>query len=149
MRTFAVQFIGMNAKEVVPEPTEGVLTNFALGRDSVYAEVQSGFNTRVRRYVGGSVGRFSQGVDVAPGLAGSTFIAHDPAAAFDDAWLVTSTWTEPSRLMIASPKGVTRDTGRLVNSRSDATGKRSRRARGLVSGFHCAVVRPVVQHLVH
>ena len=101
------------AVEVVPEPDAGVLQGFVLGRDALYAEVQQGFNVRVRRHAGSTSG---QGTDAAPALAGSTFVAADPASAYGDVWVRTSTWTEPARLMVAGADGKSRDTG-LLNTR--------------------------------
>ena len=101
------------ATEVVPEPDAGVLNGFALGRNAIYAEVQSGFNSRVRRHAGAP----GAGRDVAPGLAGSTFMVADPAHAFDDPWVATSTWTEPSRVLATAADGSTRDTGLRNNAR--------------------------------
>ena len=98
---------------VAPEPDVGVLRGFALGRDALYAEVQQGFNTRVRRY---GPGEPRAGRDVAPALAGSTFIVADPAHAQHEPWLATSTWTEPSRILAASADGRARDTGLRNNA---------------------------------
>ncbi|CAN5886526.1 prolyl oligopeptidase family serine peptidase [soil metagenome] len=100
------------AVEVVPEPNSGVLKEFMLGRDAIYAEVQEGFATRVRRY-----GRHgpAQGIDVAKDRAGSTFAVADPAHAYADVWLATSAWTEPPRVLVAATDGSVHDTG-LRNS---------------------------------
>ena len=95
------------AASVVPEPKVGVLKAFALGRDAIYSEVQSGFNTRVLRHVGAP----GAGRDVAPAVAGSTFMVNDPAHAYADPWVGTSTWTEPSRILAVGRDGRTRDTG--------------------------------------
>ncbi len=95
------------AVEVVPEPTSGVLKDFVLGREAIFAEVQEGFNTRVRRYGRGTP---PQGIDVAKSRAGSTFAVADPAHAYADAWLITSAWTEPSRVLAAAADGKVRDT---------------------------------------
>ncbi|CAN5267595.1 prolyl oligopeptidase family serine peptidase [soil metagenome] len=104
------------AVEVVPEPTSGVLKEFVLGRDAIFAEVQEGFNTRVRRYGPGTP---PQGVDVAKDRAGSTFAVADPAHAHADVWLVTSAWTEPPRVLVAAADGTVRDP-RLRNSAQQA-----------------------------
>lgn len=95
------------ATQAVPEPEAGVLQAFALGRGVIYSEVQLGFNTRVRQHVGAP----GPGRDVAPDTAGSTLLVDDPAHAFRDAWVGTSTWTEPSRVLATSADGHTRDTG--------------------------------------
>lgn len=100
------------ATVVVPEPDNGVLVSFGLGSDAVYAEVQQGFTSRVRRYA--EPGGKSQGKDAAPGRAGSTFLAKDLGHAHDDVWLVTSAWTEPPRLIVADADGKARDTGILT-----------------------------------
>ena len=52
-----------DAKVVVAEPEAGVLTRFGLGHDAIYAQVQQGFASRVRRHPrDGGPGR-----DAAPG----------------------------------------------------------------------------------
>jgi prolyl oligopeptidase len=102
------------AMEVVAEPAVGVLQGFALGRDAIYAEVQQGFTTRARRF---GAGVAAGGTDVAPGLAGSTFMVGDPAHAHADALIATSTWTEPSRVFVVDAQGTTRDTGLRNNTR--------------------------------
>lgn len=96
------------ARTVVPEPTTGVLLEFSVGRDAIHAEVREGFNVRLRRHAPGGP---SQGVDVAPALRGSAFLVPDAAHAFDDVLFSTSTWTQPSRVMLARPGGAVRDTG--------------------------------------
>ncbi len=96
------------AREVVPEPKVGVLDGFGLGRDAIYTEVRSGFNTRVRRHV---AGRVDEGVDVAPAVPGSTFLVDDRAHAYRDAWVGTSSWTEPPRVLAIARDGAVRDTG--------------------------------------
>ena len=106
------------AVEVVPEPDAGVLQSFALGRDAIYTEVQQGFNIRVRRH---GAGLPAQGVDIAPGLPGSAFIAADPAHAHSQPWVTTSTWTEPGRVMAIHTDGASRDTGLLRNTRPPST----------------------------
>jgi len=94
------------AKEIVAEPSAGVLTRFGLGRDGIQAEVQQGFATRVLRYPNdGGPGR-----DAAPGRAGSTFLTEDAAHAYGDVWLGTSSWTEPPRLLAAAADGSVTDT---------------------------------------
>jgi prolyl oligopeptidase len=95
------------ANEVVPEPQAGVLKGFALGRGVIYSEVQLGFNTRVLQHAGAP----GPARDVAPGTPGSTFLVDDPAHAFRDAWVTTSTWTEPSRVLATTADGRARDTG--------------------------------------
>ena len=96
------------AKEVVPEPKVGVLQGFGLGRDAIYTEVRAGFNIRVRRHV---AGRVDDGVDVAPAVPGSTFLVDEPAHAYRDVWVGTSTWTEPPRVLAIARDGEVRDTG--------------------------------------
>ena len=107
-----------SAIEVVPEPDAGVLNGFVLGRDAIYTEVQLGFNVRVRRHAGSTPG---QGTDAAPTLTGSTYMAADPASAYRDAWVTTSTWTEPARLLAIGIDGKTRDTGLLTTQRPAGT----------------------------
>lgn len=96
------------AREVVPEPKVGVLDGFGLGRDAIYTEVRSGFNTRVRRHV---AGRVDEGVDVASAVPGSTFLVDDRAHAYRDVWVGTSSWTEPPRVLAIARDGAVRDTG--------------------------------------
>ena len=96
------------AREVVPEPETGVLQDFALGQAAIYSEVRQGFNTRVVRHAEGLP---AQGQDVAPRLAGSTFVVQDPAHAHTLPWVGTSTWTGPSRILAAAADGSTSDTG--------------------------------------
>ncbi len=107
-----------NAVEAVPEPDAGVLKGFVLGREALYAEVQLGFNVRVRRHTGSTPG---QGTDAAPAIAGSTYVAADPASVYRDAWVTTSTWTEPARLMAIASDGSSRDTGLLSTKRPART----------------------------
>jgi prolyl oligopeptidase len=95
----------------VPVPEVGSIERFALSRDAVYAEVRQGFNIRLRRYAGAEPG---QGVDPAPGLAGSTHMSDDAAAAYADIWVANSTWTEPERLYALAADGTTRDTRLLT-----------------------------------
>jgi prolyl oligopeptidase len=109
----------------IHEPDEGVLKSFALGRDAIYTEIQKGFTTRAHRLATGSSG---QGVDLTPTLAGSTFVTGDPGHAYADAWIVTSAWTEPARILITTPTTVAeptpaelRDTGLLQNQRPPGT----------------------------
>ncbi|HJV95518.1 MAG TPA: prolyl oligopeptidase family serine peptidase, partial [Albitalea sp.] len=102
------------AVEVVPEPADGVLQSFGLGNDAIYTEVQQGFNVRVRRHAGAHPGR---GVDAAPGQPGSTFLTADPAHVYRDAWVGTSTWTDPPRVLAVAAGGSARDTGLRSSTR--------------------------------
>jgi prolyl oligopeptidase len=95
------------AKVVVPEPKAGVLSGFKLGRDDIYAEVRAGFNSRVMRHAAGRVG---PGVDVAPKLPGSTFLIDDPARAYRDILVGTSTWTAPPQVFAIAADGSVRAT---------------------------------------
>lgn len=97
-----------DAKEVVPEPDAGVLESFVLTRDALLGDVKQGFTTRVRRYAAGGP---AQGLDIAPAVQGSLFAIDDPARRYRDAWLNTSAWTEPPRVLVAGRDGVARDTG--------------------------------------
>jgi prolyl oligopeptidase len=101
------------AREWIAEPAQGVLKMMELGRDAVYAELRAGFNTRVLRFPlpsadGAGAG---PGVDVAPGLAGSTFVLRDPAHTHGDVLVGTSTWTAPSRIYRVGAGGRAVDTG--------------------------------------
>ncbi len=107
-----------HAKVVVPEPTSGVLESFGLGRDALYTAVRAGFSTRVRRHRTGADG---DGQDVAPGIAGSTFLIGDPAHAHHDVWVTTSSWTEPPRVLAVSLDGALRDTQLRNNPRPPGT----------------------------
>ena len=107
-----------HAKVAVPEPTTGVLESFRLGGDAIYTTVRAGFTTRVHRHLAGADG---DGQDVAPGVAGSTFLIGDPAHAYHDAWVTTSSWTEPPRVLAVSADGRTRDTRLRNNPRPPGT----------------------------
>jgi prolyl oligopeptidase len=104
------------AREVVAEPTQGVLRQFGLDRDALYTEVQLGFNTRVMRHAKGTP---RDGQDIAPGQAGSTFLIGDPAHAQRQPWVGTSSWTDLPRVLAVEAGGTTRDTG-LRNSQRPA-----------------------------
>ncbi len=93
-----------DAKTVVPEPATGVLESFSLGRDAVYTELRDGFALKAMRHAGG------QSAPVAPAQSGSSFIVGDPARAYADALIATSTWTEPPRVLLAAVDGSTADT---------------------------------------
>ena len=95
------------AGEVIAEPATGVLNAFALGKDRLYGEVQAGFNTRMRVYTAAD----REGRDLAPDVAGSMFATDDPASAYAEPWVVTSAWTEPSRVLAVPAAGPVRDTG--------------------------------------
>jgi prolyl oligopeptidase len=95
------------AREVVPEPASGVLLEFVLGRDALYAEVREGFGVRLLRHADGG----GAGVDVAPDLIGSAYAVPDPGHAHRDVLFATSAWTEPSRVLQSSAPGRWRDTG--------------------------------------
>lgn len=96
------------AREVVAEPRQGVLREFGLGRDAIYTEVLQGFTTRVMRHAAGTP---RDGVDVAPGVAGSIFLIEDAGRAYRQPWVMTSTWTDPPRVLAVNADGSTRDTG--------------------------------------
>lgn len=96
------------AREAVAEPSQGVLREFTLGRDAIYVEVQQGFNTRVMRHGRGTP---RDGVDVAPGVAGTTFVVEDAGRAYRSPWVTTTRWTEPPRVFAIDSKGGARDTG--------------------------------------
>ncbi len=104
-----------NATVAVAEPDTGVLEAFALGKDVIYTEVRQGFNVRVRRHAADKV------TDIAPTVAGSTFMTSDPAHAYAYPWITTSTWTEPQRLLATAPDGRTQDTGLLTSVRPEST----------------------------
>jgi prolyl oligopeptidase len=105
------------AVTVVPEPERGVLESFTLGRQALYADVRSGFGTRVWRYdlpQGGKGTRAAKpvhGVDPAPTLAGSTYAIVDSRAKRQELWLASTTWTTPSRVYAVNRDGGVSDTG--------------------------------------
>ena len=103
------------ATVVVPQPERGVLQGFELGRRAIYIELQQGFSVRTQRHDPGQPGR--PGVDMAPGLVGSTFPIVDPDAGADELWLSTTQWTQPARVM-ATAGGRLRDTGLRRNVRA-------------------------------
>ena len=104
-----------NATVAIAEPEVGVLESFALGKNAMYTEVRQGFNLRLLRHAAGRV------TDVAPGVLGSTFVVEDPAHAYANPWVTTSTWTAPQRLLATTADGKTLDTGLLTNVRPDGT----------------------------
>jgi prolyl oligopeptidase len=106
------------ATEVVAEPEEGVLQRFALGADAVFVEVKKGFSTRVLRHgLDEKSGTTKRGVDVAPALAGSSFIVNEPAHGAREAWVYSSSWTDVPRILAARSDGSTQDTGLLASKR--------------------------------
>ena len=96
------------ARVIVPEPTQGVLRDFTLGRDAIYVEVQQGFNTRVMRHGRGTP---RDGIDVAPGVAGTTFAIEDAGRAYRTPWVTHTRWTEPPRVLAIDARGAASDTG--------------------------------------
>jgi len=106
------------AREVVAEPTQGVLREFGLGRDAIYTEVLTSFNTRVMRHAPGMP---RDGQDAAPGVAGSTFLIAEPAHAQRLPWVGTSTWTEPPRVLAIDGDGRATDTGLRRSQRPPGT----------------------------
>jgi prolyl oligopeptidase len=101
-----------NARVVVPEPAQAVLDDFHVGRDALYIEQRQGFNTRVvrhdlrRRRTDRDSDR-----DIAPAVAGSTFMIADAAQSQRQPWLATSQWTGPSRVLAVAADGRSTDTG--------------------------------------
>jgi prolyl oligopeptidase len=102
------------ARVVVPEPAQAVLDNFDVGPDALYVEQRQGFNTRVMRH---DLRRRAQpDRDIAPSVAGSTFLVTDAAQSEREPWLVTSQWTGPSRVLAVAADGRTTDTGLRRNA---------------------------------
>ncbi|MCE4553428.1 prolyl oligopeptidase family serine peptidase [Pelomonas cellulosilytica] len=93
------------ARTVIAEPATAVLESFSLGKDVIYTEQRQGFNLRTLRHQGNNA------TDVAPDVAGSTFPADDPARAYSDLIVGTSSWTEPPRILHLPLKGKPVDTG--------------------------------------
>jgi prolyl oligopeptidase len=84
-----------DAKVVIDQPAKGVVKGLVVGRGgALYAEVSEGFTTRTYRFGSGAAP-----LDVAPGSAGSSFAIDDPAHAYDEAWLVSSAWTEQPKIL--------------------------------------------------
>ena len=102
-----------NATVAVAEPDVGVLEGFALGKDAIYTDVRQGFNLRMRRHAAGTM------TDVAPAVAGSTFMVADPAHSYAYPWVMTSTWTEPQRLLATAADSKTQDTGLMTSVRPE------------------------------
>ncbi len=98
-----------NATVTVAEPEVGVLEGFALGKDAIYTQVRQDFTLRMRRHAAGTV------TNLAPNVAGSTFMTSDPAHAYAYPWISTSTWTAPQRLLATGPDGKAEDTGLMTN----------------------------------
>lgn len=100
------------AKVAIAEPPSGVLKGLVIGRGgALYAELSEGFRTRTMRF-GAKPGQAP--ADVAPAVAGSTFMIDDPAHAHDDVWLLTSAWTEPPKILRSTgPQRPAADTGLL------------------------------------
>ena len=103
-----------NATVAIAEPNVGVLEGFALGKDAIYTQVRQGFNLRIRRHAADAV------TDVAPAVAGSTFMISDPAHVYTYPWITTSTWTDPQRVLATTAEGKTQDTGLMTNVRPEA-----------------------------
>jgi prolyl oligopeptidase len=74
------------ARVVVPEPAQAVLEDFHVGRDALYFELRQGFNTRVMRH---DLRRDLLDRDIAPALAGSTFMVADAAQSQRQPWVAT------------------------------------------------------------
>jgi prolyl oligopeptidase len=97
------------ARVVIAEPAQGVLEDFHVGRGAtIYTEQRRGFNTRVLRH---ALGRSDAGQDIAPSVAGSTFMVNDAASTARDVWVSTSQWTDPSRVLAVAADSRTTDTG--------------------------------------
>ena len=104
------------AATVIAEPAHAVLQRIVIRKGGTLdAEVSQGFETRLMRFASPD----AAGVDVAgsgAGVdAGSSYAVGDPAHAFGDAWFVSSTWTQPARILKTSgPGGAVADTGLLA-----------------------------------
>ena len=97
------------ATTVVPEPAEGVLLGFSVGRDTIDADVRSGFQVRVLRYPRNGAAE-AKAFDAAPDLPGSAQLIGDPAHSYPDAYFMLSSWTAPSRIMRTTTPGHAEDT---------------------------------------
>jgi prolyl oligopeptidase len=96
------------AKVVVPQPAQGVLSTVSLARNGIIAEIKSGFTTRLVRYAFDGQGA---GVPLANDLAGSASAVHDAAHSYNDVYFTLNSWTEPSRVMRVDAQGATSNTG--------------------------------------
>jgi len=84
-----------SARVAIDEQAKGVLKSLVVGRGgSLYAEVSEGFTTRTYKF-----GHGPAPLDVAPGSAGSSFAIDDPAHAYGEAWLVSSSWTGQPKIL--------------------------------------------------
>jgi prolyl oligopeptidase len=89
-----------------------VLQGLTIGHGgTLHVEVTEGFGSRVWRHAPGR-----PPADMAPGVAGSTVAVDDPTHQLRDLWLMTSSWTEPAKILrSAGPDGPVTDTGLLRN----------------------------------
>lgn len=99
------------ARVALDAPGRGVLEKLRVGaNDALYAEVTEGFTTRTLRF--GAAGQAP--IDMAPATADSTFSIGDPLHSHDDLWFVSSSWTEPLKLLrTRGPDEPAVDTGLL------------------------------------
>ncbi len=101
-----------DARVVVREPAQAVLEEFHLGRDALYTEQRLGFNTRVVRHdLRLPSNKREADRDIAPEVAGSTFMIGDATQSRRQPWIGTSQWTGPSRILAVAEGGRTSDTG--------------------------------------
>lgn len=100
-----------SATVAVDSPARGVLKGLSVGgRGALYAEVSEGFTTRTLRF--GAPGQ--PPVDMAPATTGSTFSIDDPLHSHDELWLMSSSWTEPAKILRTNgPERPAVDTGLL------------------------------------
>ncbi|MCK9538867.1 prolyl oligopeptidase family serine peptidase [Dokdonella sp.] len=99
------------ARVVMDAPGRGVLDTLRVGgHGALYVEVSEGFTTRTLRV--GSAGKAP--IDMAPAIKGSTFSIGDPLHSHDDLWIVSSSWTEPFKVLrTIGPTQPAVDTGLL------------------------------------
>ncbi|MFO1340194.1 MAG: prolyl oligopeptidase family serine peptidase [Burkholderiaceae bacterium] len=100
-----------SATVAVDAPARGVLKGLSVGgHGALYAEVSEGFTTRTLRF--GAPGQ--PPVDMAPSTPGSSFTIDDPLHSHDDLWVMSSSWTEPARILrTRGPAAPAVDTGLL------------------------------------
>ncbi len=98
-----------SARVVVDEPARGVLKSLVVGAGgTLHVELSEGFSTRTLRV--GAPGQAP--VDMAPGTPGSTFAIDDPGHRHADLWLMSSSWTEPVKILRSTgPDRPPADTG--------------------------------------
>ncbi len=90
---------------------------FTSAADAIYTEQRQGFNTRVVRHDLRRPSTHPEADhDIAPSIAGTTFMVNDAAQSQRQPWVSTSQWTGPSRVLAIAADGRTTDTGLRRNT---------------------------------